>query len=65
MIGENDSGKTAIIDFLEIILTNSRPNKEDFHREIVIDKETKKEEEIKADKIIGKIVFNLNEDEKK
>jgi len=64
MIGENDSGKTAIIDFLEIILTNSRPNKEDFHREIVIDKETKKEEEIKAHKIIGKIVFNLNEDEK-
>ena len=32
LIGENDCGKTAVIDFLDIMLTSKIPNKEDYFK---------------------------------
>ncbi|MHB1416643.1 MAG: ATP-dependent nuclease [Chloroflexota bacterium] len=32
LVGENDSGKTALIDFLEIMLTNNPPQPQDYFR---------------------------------
>jgi len=50
-IGENDSGKTSIIDFLELMLSNKIPQKVDFFH----DSDDEYEHEI-----IGEITFNPN-----
>ncbi|MDW7732931.1 MAG: AAA family ATPase [Methanolobus sp.] len=50
-IGENDSGKTSIIDFLELMLTNKSPNENDFFHD---------SEGIFQDEIIGEITLLPN-----
>lgn len=47
-IGENDSGKTSVIDFLELMLTPKIPNENDFFHD---------SEGICQDKIIGEITL--------
>jgi predicted ATP-dependent endonuclease of OLD family len=64
LIGENDSGKTAIIDFLEVMLTNKPPGSYDYYREMVFNAEKNCDEEVVQKEIIGEIVFSLDENEK-
>lgn len=50
-VGENDSGKTSIIDFLELMLTNKSPDENDFFHD---------SEGIFQDEIIGEITLLPN-----
>ncbi len=54
LIGENDCGKTTIIDFLELMLTNG-PLKDDFFHKYINEYG---EEEITSE-ILGEIIFEL------
>jgi len=64
LIGENDAGKTAIIDFLEIMLTNKVPSEFDYYRSIEHNAERQCDEEKTQEKITGQIVFTLDAAEK-
>ncbi len=64
IIGENDSGKTAIIDFLEIMLTNSIPKVDDYYRSIEINSADDTPQEVAQERIIGEIKFSLDTNEK-
>jgi putative ATP-dependent endonuclease of the OLD family len=63
LIGENDAGKTAIIDFLEIMLTNKAPITLDYYRSFEFNAETNCNEETTQNKIVGQIIFTLDETE--
>jgi putative ATP-dependent endonuclease of the OLD family len=64
LIGENDSGKTTIIDFLEIMLTNATPSPLDYYRSMEFNVEKNSDEEIIQKTIIGEIIFSLDPIEK-
>ena len=63
LIGENDCGKTAVIDFLEIMLTSKIPNKEDYFKYIDPTSLPDQPREVTADEISGEIVFSVDSDE--
>ncbi|EHQ36309.1 AAA family ATPase [Methanoplanus limicola] len=63
LIGENDSGKTAIIDFLEIMLTNAIPKFEDYYRYLALDPQSGHDHEVTAEDISGEVIFIVDEDE--
>lgn len=65
LIGENDCGKTAIIDFLEIMLTSKIPNKEDYFKYIDLASPPDQFREVAADEISGEIVFSVDSDEER
>jgi len=62
LIGENDCGKTAIIDFLEIMLTNKIPRDEDYFRYIDLTS-SDQPSEVTANEISGEIVLSIDENE--
>jgi predicted ATP-dependent endonuclease of OLD family len=64
LIGENDSGKTTIIDFLEIMLTNKTPSQTDFYRSMRINQDSGELEEFSQKEIIGELIFALDDNEK-
>ena len=65
LIGENDSGKTTIIDFLEIMLTTKVPSAIDYYKSKELIPGTDDESEVVQDEISGEIVFVLDNDEQK
>ena len=58
-IGENDCGKTTIIDFLEIMFTDKKPQKNDFFSINT----GELSETMREKRIIGEIIFELNDSE--
>ncbi len=63
LIGENDCGKTAIIDFLEIMLTSAIPRGGDYFRYIHPASSPDQPSEVTADEISGTIIFSVDENE--
>ncbi|WP_195517357.1 ATP-dependent nuclease [Paraclostridium bifermentans] len=60
LIGENDSGKTTITEFLSLMINNEQPQKEHFYKYI-----NKDDKEVTAQEIEGVIEFELDEKEQK
>lgn len=52
LIGENDSGKTTITEFLSLMINNEQPQKEHFYKYI-----NKDDKEVTAQEIEGVIEF--------
>ena len=63
LIGENDCGKTAVIDFLEIMLTNKIPREGDYFKYIDPTSPPDQPREVAAEEISGEIVFSVDGDE--
>lgn len=63
LIGENDCGKTAIIDFLEIMFTSKIPRDEDYFRYIDPTSSSDQPSEVTANEISGEIVLSVDENE--
>ncbi|MBW4829207.1 MAG: ATP-binding protein [Clostridiaceae bacterium] len=59
-IGENDCGKTTIIDFLDLMIGYEKVNRSDFFQ----GNSAEGSEIIQEDEIIGKILFKINSREK-
>ncbi len=62
LIGENDSGKSSILDLLEIVLNNGQPDTNDFYREIVPENNDTWSEQI-ADSIEAILVFEIEQND--
>jgi len=60
LIGENDCGKTAVIDFLEIMLTNKIPSEEDYFKYIDPASPPDQPREVVAEEISGEIIFSVD-----
>ncbi len=63
LIGENDCGKTAVIDFLEIMLTNKIPSEEDYFKYIDPASPPDQPREVVAEEISGEIIFSVDSNE--
>jgi len=63
LIGENDCGKTAVIDFLEVMLTNKIPHEGDYFKCIDPTSPPDQPREVAAEEISGEIVFSVDGDE--